>query len=138
MTRINVGVPPHELTTKHLIAEHREIKRIPNVIKSGKFNMNGQPDKFTLGTGHVKFFYDKILFLKNRYIEIYNECISRGFNVTNYIDSFEGIHQSFMNDYNPTEHDAKIIRERIALRLKGGWAPISYIKFIADNAKGIL
>jgi len=26
MTRINVGIPPAELTNQHLIAEHREIK----------------------------------------------------------------------------------------------------------------
>jgi hypothetical protein len=33
MTRINTGIPPKELTDKHLLAEHREIKRIPNCIK---------------------------------------------------------------------------------------------------------
>ena len=32
MTRINVGINPADLTGKHLIAEHREIKRIPNCI----------------------------------------------------------------------------------------------------------
>lgn len=57
MTRINVGVDPSELNTKMLIAEHREIKRIPNVIKSGRYSLTNQPKKFTLGTGHVKFFY---------------------------------------------------------------------------------
>ena len=30
MTRINCGIPPEELSDKHLLAEHREIKRIPN------------------------------------------------------------------------------------------------------------
>ena len=74
MTRINVGVKPSELTGKHLLAEHREIKRIPNCIKKGRYKMTGIPNKFKLGTGHVKFFYNKLLFLKNRYIEIYNEC----------------------------------------------------------------
>ena len=28
MTRINVGIPPADLVNQHLIAEHREIKRI--------------------------------------------------------------------------------------------------------------
>ena len=36
--------------------------------------------KFKLGIGHVKFFYNKLLYLKNRYISLYNECIKRGFN----------------------------------------------------------
>ena len=63
MTRINVGIPPAELTDKHLLAEHREIKRIPNCIAKGKYNMEGIPDKFKLGKGHVKFFYNKLEYL---------------------------------------------------------------------------
>ena len=50
MTRINVGIQPVELTDQHLIAEHREIKRIPNCVAKGKYNMEGVPDKFKLGT----------------------------------------------------------------------------------------
>lgn len=117
MTRINVGIPPKDLTPKHLIAEHREIKRIPNAIKSGRYSMVGQPAQFTLGTGHVKFFYDKILFLKKRYAQIHKECLKRGFHVTDYSDSFNGIPAQFMNDYVPLTRDIEIIRERIALRL---------------------
>jgi len=117
MTRINVGVDPSELTTKHLIAEHREIKRIPNCIKSGRFNMANQPRVFTLGTGHVKFFYDKILFLQKRYKTIHDECLRRGFNVSDYSDSFVGVPQKYMNDYEPTEIDRAIIIERIKMRL---------------------
>ena len=48
MTRINVGMMPCELTRQHLIAEHREIKRIPNCIKKGRYKLNGIPDTFTL------------------------------------------------------------------------------------------
>lgn len=36
MTRINVGYGVRNLTRQHLLAEHREIKRIPNMISSGK------------------------------------------------------------------------------------------------------
>lgn len=119
MTRINVGVAPSELTNKHLLAEHREIKRIPNVIKSGRFSMEGQPDKFKLGSGHVKFFYDKILYLKKRYSSLYDECLVRGFNVTNYIESFNDIQTDLMNDYQETPNDREIILNRINDRLNG-------------------
>ena len=118
MTRINVGVEPSELTNKHLIAEHREIKRIPNCIKSGRYSLKGQPSIFTLGTGHVKFFYDKINYLKIRYISLYDECIKRGFNVTNFKNAFDDIPNEFMGDYIPTTRDRDIILERIAERLK--------------------
>ena len=118
MTRINVGVDPSELNTKMLIAEHREIKRIPNVIKSGRYNLTNQPKEFTLGTGHVKFFYNKIGFLKERYESIYKECICRGFVVTNFIDSFEGVPSHLMGSYSPTSMDRELILKRISLRLR--------------------
>ena len=113
MTRINVGIPPTELINQHLIAEHREIKRIPNCIAKGKYNMEGIPDKFKLGTGHVKFFYNKLLYLKKRYISLYNECIKRGFNVQNYISAWDNVPQKLMNDYRVKANDCRIIRQRI-------------------------
>lgn len=118
MTRINCGIPPKELTDKHLLAEHREIKRVPNVIKSGRFSMNGQPTEFCLGTGHVKFFYDKLLYLYKRYLQIHHECKKRNFNVQNYKEAWDDIPVKMMNSYKPTDKDRQIIRERIAERLK--------------------
>lgn len=116
MTRINCGIPPAELSDKHLLAEHREIKRIPNCIKKGRYNLDGIPEKFTLGKGHVKFFYNKLLYLKIRYIGIHAECRKRGFNVTYYIDVFRGLPNELMNDYIPAERDRDIIRQRIKER----------------------
>ena len=117
MTRINVGIPPAELVNQHLIAEHREIKRIPNCIAKGKYNMEGIPERFKLGTGHVKFFYNKLLYLKNRYIKLHEECIKRGFNVQNYINAWDNVPQELMNDYKVKARDIKTIRERINEKL---------------------
>lgn len=117
MTRINVGVPVKELTNKHLIAEHREIKRIPNMVGSGRAKVVDIPKEFTLGTGHVKFFYNKLGYLQKRYIELYKECIERGFVVTNYENSWENIPKHLMNDYIPTKKDEELIRQRIQKRL---------------------
>ena len=128
MTRINVGIPPAELVNQHLIAEHREIKRIPNCIAKGKYNMDGIPDKFKLGTGHVKFFYNKLLYLKNRYISLYDECIKRGFNVQNYIDSWNNVPQELMNDYKVEPNDIIIIKKRIK-----EWNDIKYGTYNEDR-----
>ena len=117
MTRINVGIEPAELTDKHLMAEHREIKRIPNCVAKGKYNMDGIPDKFKLGTGHVKFFYNKLLYLKFRYSQLYIECIKRGFNVQNYISAWNNVPKELMNDYKVKANDIRIIRERINEKL---------------------
>lgn len=117
MTRINSGINPSELTNKHLLAEHREIKRIPNVIKKGKYSMKGQPKEFKLGTGHVKFFYDKQQYLFERYKQLFDECKKRGFNVTDYSNAWTGISVELMNNYNPTERDRQIVQKRIKERL---------------------
>ena len=117
MTRINVGMKPLELTDKHLMAEHREIKRIPNCIKRGRYNLDGIPDRFKLGSGHVKFFYNKLGYLHKRYKGLYDECKKRGFNVTNYSDAFDDLPVELYNDYVETSQDRKIIQERILERL---------------------
>ena len=117
MTRINVGISPKELTDKHLIAEHREIKRIPNCIAKGKYNMEGIPDTFKLGAGHVKFFYNKLLYLKLRYKKLYKECKKRGFNVQYYIKSWDNLPTKLMGNYNPSSKDVEIIKKRINEKL---------------------
>jgi hypothetical protein len=117
MTRINAGIEPRELNNQMLIAEHREIKRIPNCIRKGRYNLNGQPPHFKLNTGHVKFFYDKLEYLLDRYCKLYDECISRGFKVQNYIDAWEGCPTELMNNWQPSEVDRKIVLERIKERL---------------------
>jgi hypothetical protein len=113
MTRINCGIPVEELSNKHLIAEHREIKRIPNCVAKGRCDFKNIPENFKLGQGHVKFFYDKLGYLKKRYEELYHECIERKFNVQYYGNSWNSVPEYLMNDYIPTEKDKNIIRERI-------------------------
>jgi hypothetical protein len=117
MTRINCGVPPSELNNKHLMAEAREIKRVPNCVGKGKFDLKGQPKEFTLGTGHVKFFYTRLGYLKQRYEELYAECRKRNLNVQYYGDAWNNIPSELMGDYTPTDRDRAIIRERINERL---------------------
>ena len=117
MTRINYGIPVETLTDKHLMAEHREIKRIPNCVKKGRYSLKDQPVNFKLGTGHVKFFYNKLEYLLNRYCQLYDECIKRGFNVQCYIDAWDGIPIELMGDAHPTDADRKIVEQRIAEKL---------------------
>jgi deoxyribonuclease (pyrimidine dimer) len=119
MTRVNVGVSPRKLTDRHLLAEHREIKRIPNVVASGKAVVSDLPSEFTLGAGHVRFFYDKLGYLLRRYRLIYKECKRRGFKVEDYSDAWCGVPSSLMGEYKPTDRDRKLIINRINERLNG-------------------
>lgn len=91
MTRINLGISVTSLTDEHLLAEHREIKRLPKAyldsLRSG--SINRVPNKFCLGKGHVLFFVDKPAYTLKRYHQIYKECFRRGFNVEFYADNWD-------------------------------------------------
>jgi hypothetical protein len=117
MTRINVGIDPTDLHPKHLIAEHREIKRIPNAVRTGRAVIKNLPEHFTLGTGHVKFFYNKLGYLLERYRELYLECLRRGFEVQNYESAWRDIPPELMGSYTPTEADKRLIEVRIREKL---------------------
>lgn len=119
MTRISVGVRAIELCDAHLIKERVELVRIPNAVRTGKAVIKDIPKQFTLGTGHVKFFYDKMGYLHQRYTELTKECIARGFNITDFSDSFEGISPSLWKNYNETAQDRTIVVQRVNERLLG-------------------
>jgi hypothetical protein len=117
MTRINLGISPTNLHRKHLLAEHREIIRIPNTIKSGKAKVINIPINFVLGTGHVKFFYDKLKYLHDRYNSLHAECIKRNYNVSDYSEAFTNLPSHLYNDYKPKLIDIELIEQRIKEKL---------------------
>lgn len=115
MTRINV-IPASELCDKHCLAEARELVRIPNTINSGKAKLDGNyPNDYTLGTGHVKFFYPRLKWLQRRYEELYEECKARGFNVT-YMWP-DNVPMKLYNDWEVTQEAIDINRQRIQDRM---------------------
>lgn len=117
MTRINL-VPPSELCDQHLLAEHRELTRIPNAVARGRFSLAGQPSDYKLGEGHVRFFFDKLEFLHKRYVELHSECLRRGFRVSFiWPENAAELPVALWKDYTPTETALEANKERIALRM---------------------
>ena len=116
MTRINL-VPPEELCDQHLLAEHRELTRIPNAVAKGKFHLKGQSTEYKLGEGHVRFFFNKLAFLKKRYDALHAECKARGFNVQYIWNETLPDDPSLWLDYEATEAALQINRERIQERM---------------------
>lgn len=120
MTRVNSAIPVKLLCDELLLAEHREIKRLPKVLEKS-LSTRGLckiPESFVLGPGHVKFFMDKMKFIRQRYIEIYNECVNRGFAVQDYSSSFDHTPPEYMNDYEPTSQEYALLIGRISTRIK--------------------
>lgn len=147
MTRINSAINVRYLTDEHLLAEHREIKRLPfclhEAIRTG--SIKRIPERFVLGKGHVTFFLDKMLFARRRYREIYVECHLRHFWVENYEENFVyGVPEEYQGVYIPTDEERALlvqqITERIMNSTKKTWhyygEPISKeaaVRLLADN-----
>ena len=55
--------------------------------------------------------------MKNRYLEIYNECLKRGFLVTDFSANFENIPIAFQNNYSPTNLEKQLLETRITERI---------------------
>lgn len=124
MTRINANIPPKELTRMHLVAELREITMVPASLKRSLHSKSINevlryiPSQFTLNTGHVKFFYDKLHFLKDRFDALCEEMRIRGYQPdTSRKIAFDNFPKEFYNHWSATERDNDIVRERIALRI---------------------
>lgn len=119
MTRINL-IPPSELATPFLVSEYREIVRVFALARKNQHQMHHvkQPATYTLGTGHVKFFYDKLQFITERYDSLCQEMLSRGFkcNRVPKEDLHQGIEKNMFFNYKVTEEALRINRERIKER----------------------
>ena len=123
MTRINAFIPVEDLSNKHLIAEHREIKRIPNHVAKHfkKLSLTKIPKQFTLNTGHVTFFFDKGEFTYKRYEQLYEECKRRGFNVTYFghaWDIYSDISSTWYKDIKATPQEKIRIQTLIKDRIR--------------------
>lgn len=130
MTRINADYNPKGLTDQHLLAEYRELPMVHSALRKSlrtrKANdiIKGIPKDYTLNKGHVTFFYDKLLFLNNRYERLKIELTNRGFQLdTSRILDNSGIPFEFFNDWVANDNDEEIIKQRLRekISMKKGW-----------------
>ena len=112
MTRINC-VPVSTLADQHLLAEYREITRVSTLAR--KLKPGEEVPRYTMGEGHVKFFYDKGAYLRKRCNDLWHECKARGFNVATKIYPYheEGLH----GDWTPDTLDLEVNIARIQQKL---------------------
>lgn len=124
MTRINAHIPPAKLCDQHLVAEYREILRtnalaIKRARKEGKEMLSNIQQSFTLGSGHVTFFYDKLLYIHLRFNSLRSELINRGMNATiewqlDEIEEFKWLY----NDWPDDPEADRLIIERVLERAR--------------------
>lgn len=120
MTRINC-IPVTELSDKHLVAEYRELPRVFGLV--AKAIQRGErpddprnPTEYTLGKGHVRFFYPRLRYCKKRFTQLVREMRRRGmkpqYGATIGTDQMMGY--GFLGDWTPTPAAQALNRQRIA------------------------
>ena len=120
MTRINC-IPPAELRDKHLLAEYRELPRVFKLAHAA-FHRGDDPMDFpglyTLGKGHVRFFYDKLGWLKFRHEDLVAEMHRRGWEPKHLrVPAIaNNLPPSWWGFWHPTADAITINRERIRQR----------------------
>ncbi len=125
MTRIDVH-PPKMLCDQHLLSNHREIKRICNRLRQ-RIVKNKFDDIPTPFYEHDKdrfkelFWLDKGKWTYNRYLELWEECVVRGFNVTDFSGNWEVYKEkpTFNGNFEPTYVHYNLLENRIMNRMKG-------------------
>jgi len=121
MTRINC-VPVEELTDKHLVAEYRELPRVFGLVDAAHARGESpyderNPKEYTLGAGHVRFFYPRLWYLHDRFGQLVVEMQKRGFKPKHTKIPECTAPSSFWQNWEPTEEALKINRDRIQDRL---------------------
>jgi hypothetical protein len=133
MTRINAHIMPEDLCDEHLLAEYHEILRINDwasyrAAKQGRAMLNSIQKTFTLGKGHVTFFYDKLKFIHLRFEDLKKELLRRGVNVKIEYDDSTVLKLPWLyNDWLPCYEANIIVVERI-LERANQMKKISYLK----------
>lgn len=120
MVRINI-INPKCLTDQHLIAEYDEmlmllgyVERYPEIkIIKGKSEI---PERYTLNKGHMKFFKDKLKYLRDRHKLLKKEMRNRGFKPVKSID-LKRYPKNLHNDWKPQKGDYEIIIDRITWKI---------------------
>lgn len=122
MTRINV-IDPRLLSDKHLGAEYRELPRVFGLVRAAIARgltptQIQSPQIYTMGPGHVLFFYTRLLWVENRYYRLVEECKARGRTVEYPDPPSHGIPVEWFGDWKPTP--AAIITNTDRIELRGG------------------
>jgi len=115
MVRINI-INPKSLADQHLVAEYLEIIMLLSHIKKHP-EIKEIPKEYCLGKGHIKFFKNKLLYLKKRHELLKKEMQKRGFKAEKTINL--NIYKKEMRkDWKPKLKDKKIIKERLMQKIK--------------------
>lgn len=115
MVRINL-INPRNLTDQHLMAEYYELLMLISYARKHP-DTKGIPKEFCLGKGHIRFFKNKLGYLKQRHKKIKKEMTRRGFKNRLSVN-LKGCRKCLIRGWRPKEKDLKKIRKRLAYKIR--------------------
>jgi deoxyribonuclease (pyrimidine dimer) len=120
VVRVNL-INPGKLADQHLVAEYDEMLMLMAYVRKHQ-SLEGIPENFCLGKGHIKFFKNKLLYLKKRHEALKQEMRKRGFAARKTLDT-KGIDKKLLKDWSPNPQDLQIIKKRLKQKicLKPQW-----------------
>jgi len=115
MVRVNLINPKH-LADQHLVAEYLEILMLVGYVKKHPA-LDNIPPTYRLGPGHIRFFKNKLAYLRKRHDRLKAEMKKRGYKPSKelIISCFDKQH---CKDWRPTAKDKAIIKDRLIERVK--------------------
>jgi len=114
VVRVNL-IEPAKLADQHLIAEYNEILMLVAFIKKHS-SLENIPDAYCLGKGHMSFFKDKLIYLKNRHDLLKLEMKKRNFKTDKTL-MINGLPEKNKQDWVPDVNGLRLIKERIKEKL---------------------
>lgn len=124
MTRINC-IPVEQLTDNFLMAEYFELPRLYPLIAKAIFRKDTNiPETYRMGSGHMRFFYNKLKWLRKRHKELEEEGLARylTLQVDPDVDPAYLCEWAFLvppeynQDWEPKKRDLEINRNRLEYR----------------------
>lgn len=115
LTRINL-VDPSELVGPHLVSEYRELPRViglSNAAYARGVDPSSFPPGYTMGKGHVTFFYDKVGFLAARFALLVAEMERRGMSPKYRSLPESTVPEGWRREWTATPEEIEINRQRI-------------------------
>jgi hypothetical protein len=125
MTRINT-IAPALLTDQHLLAEYRELPRIFALARAAiARGIVIGPDRYTLGRGHVLFFYSRTDWLSTRQAAIIAELLDRGYHLA-HTQAPDPVPGCGVSGWTPDAADVALNLARLRDRLHAARRPYTH------------
>jgi len=115
MVRVNL-IDPKYLSDQHLVAEYAEILILAAYARAYP-DLVGIPANYCLGTGHQKFFKNKLKYLKTRHEKLKKEMRMRGFRPRKTL-SLRGFGRRHLNNWKVQKKDFLVIEKRLIERIR--------------------